>query len=138
MWKHIAREFGILWVATALMVCIATLFGAFAMKSLFSVFDMALTLSIVSGISFAILGGVAWWRLKPEHPGYAVPTLIALLSVMIAIWLVGRVVPGTVNFQSFWLGLPFAAIEIGMLWAFQLKVMKHELTWPRWPVLPKK
>jgi len=137
MLKHIAREFGILWAATALVVILGTIVRAFGISSLFSVFDMAFTLSIVSGITFAILLTIVWRWQKFENPGLAVPTGIAVLSVMVAIWLVGRVVPATVNFSSFWLGLPFAAIEVGMLWAFQLKVMKRDATWPMWPVLKK-
>lgn len=135
MWKHILRECGIFWMATAIMVILGTLLGAFGMSSLFAVFDMAFTLSIVSGISFAILLAAVWKWQKFENPGLAVPTGLAVLALMIAIWLVGRVVPGTVNFSSFWLGLPFAALEIGGLWAFQLKVMKRDATWPMWPVL---
>jgi len=135
MLKHIAREFGILWMTTAVVVVLGTIVRAFGMSSLFDIFDMALTLSIVSGISFAILLAIVWKWQKFENPGLAVPTGIAVLSVMIAIWLVGRVVPGTVNFSSFWLGLPFAALEIGFLWAFQLRVMKRDATWPMWPVL---
>lgn len=135
MLKIIARGFGILWVSTALVVCVGTLFGAFGIRSLFQVFDMALTLSIVSGISFLLLGWAAWKWAKPEEPGLVVPTGIAVLAVMVSIWLVGRVVPGTVLFQSFWLGLPLALLNVALLWGLQIWVTGNKPTAPLWPVL---
>lgn len=137
MWKHFARGFGIIWVATALVVALGTLFGAFGMSSLFDVFDMALTLSIVSGISFCVLGFIGWKVLKPENPGLAVPTGIAVLACMVGIWLVGRVVPGTVLFSSFWLGLPLAALQVAFIWGLQIFVMKRTPKSPMWPVFKK-
>ncbi len=137
MWKHFARGFGIIWVATAVVVALGGLFGAFGISSLFDVFDMALTLSIVSGISFMVLGYAGWKLVKPEHPGLAVPTGIAVLSCMVGIWLVGRVVPGTVLFSSFWLGLPLAVLNVALIWGLQIWVMKRTPKSPMWPVLKK-
>lgn len=135
MWKLVARGFGILWVSTALVVALGTLFGAFGMRSLFQVFDMALTLSIVSGISFGLLGWAIWKLFKPDEPGLAVPTGVAVLAVMVSIWLVGRVVPGTVLFSSFLLGFPLAALNVALLWALQIWVTGRKPNGPMWPVL---
>lgn len=137
MWKHFLRGFGIIWAATALVVALGTLFGAFGMTSLFDVFDMALTLSIVSGISFSAMAFIGWKMLKLEHPGLAVPTGIAVLACMVGIWLVGRVVPGTVLFSSFWLSLPLAVLQVAFIWALQIFVMKRTPKSPMWPVFKK-
>ena len=137
MWKHFARGFGIIYVATALVVALGTLFGAFGMKSLFDVFDMALTLSIVSGISFCVLGYAGWKLVKPENPGLAIPTGVAVFACMVGLWLVGRVVPGTVLFSGFWVGLPLAVLQVAMIWGLQVLVMKRTPKSPMWPVLKK-
>jgi hypothetical protein len=135
MWKLVARGFGILWVATSVVVLLGALLGAFGIKNLFQVFDMALTLSIVSGISFGLLAWATWKLVKPEEPGLAVPTGIAVLACMVGIWLVGRVVPGTVLFSSFWLGLPFAALNVALIWGLQIWVTGRKPNGPMWPVL---
>lgn len=137
MWKHFARGFGIIWAATSVVVALGGLFGAFGISRLFDIFDMAFTLSIVSGISFIVLGFVGWKLVKPEHPGLAVPTGIAVLAFMVGIWLVGRVVPGTVLFSSFWLGLPLAVLNVALIWGLQIMVMKRTPKSPIWPVFPK-
>lgn len=137
MWKHFARGFGIIYVATALVVALGTLFGAFGMTSLFDILDMSLTLSIVSGISFCVLGYAVWKLIKPENPGLAIPTGLAVLACMVGFWLVGRVVPGTVLFSGFWVGLPLAVMQVAFIWALQIFVMKRTPKSPMWPVLKK-
>jgi len=137
MWKHFARGFGIIYVATALVVALGALFGAFGMSSLFDIFDMALTLCLVSGVSFVVLGYASWKLVKPENPGLAVPTGIAVFACMVGIWLVGQVVPGTVLFSGFWLGLPLAVLQVALIWGLQILVIKRTPKSPMWPVLKK-
>lgn len=134
--KFFVRSFGTMWVGTSALIFLSTLLHLpiFGVTDPVRVFDLGLTYSIVSTVTYLILSAVFWLPMKIRIVGSIFPAVFALVSCMVSYWLVGRVVPGTIQFGSFLAGLPLAFLNMIFVWALTLVAVPNRPDRPYFPI----
>jgi len=121
--------------STAILIFISSALSfTFSALTLDAMLATALAVSLTSWFIYNVVGFAVCAPLAIKKPGFALPTVLGVISLAAAIVFIGWLFPGTVLTHSFWAATPFALVDTLAIWASAIltgSLKDKQTLWPQ-------